>query len=483
MFDKSFYPTPDNVIEIMLDGLKIDRRTKVLEPSAGKGNILDYIHDNLCRTECSSWYARGGLKEIPKHDQDKLKSKLFAIEKNIELQGIIQAKGYKLIDEDFLTHESERSYDLIIGNPPFDKGHHHLLKALEIDPYAEIRFLLNAETIRNPYSRSRQLLIEMLSERNTEYQWLKNCFSDAERQTDVEVVLVKVKAREKKNHFNFDFSGINKNEKMYTVNDIQNNQIETADKISSIVHRYNQCKRVIAEIKSKEAELAFYSNGLINQGLSVENESYESIIDTLRHHTWDAIFSQTKLSNIVTNDVLKEIKDHQESHYAMSINESNIFNLLMTFTMAAPEIRNKCIQSAFDSLTNYHEKNKVHIEGWKTNSAWKINRKVIVPWFADTQKYCSKRSGYVDWRKREKIEDVEKALCFVAGVKYDEIKDDCLSTKLYVYNAGEWQDSYFFEWKWFYKGTLHMKFKDEQLWNRFNYEACKGKNWLGGEFV
>ena len=42
MFGKDFYPTPDNVIERML--ANVDMYDKViLEPSAGKGNIVDFL--------------------------------------------------------------------------------------------------------------------------------------------------------------------------------------------------------------------------------------------------------------------------------------------------------------------------------------------------------------------------------------------------------------------------------------------------------
>ena len=60
MFDKNFYPTPKKVIKKMLEqyteegGNELRLSGKViLEPSAGKGDILDYIEDNTyyCKPE------------------------------------------------------------------------------------------------------------------------------------------------------------------------------------------------------------------------------------------------------------------------------------------------------------------------------------------------------------------------------------------------------------------------------------------------
>jgi hypothetical protein len=45
--------------------------------------------------------------------------------------------------------------------------------------------------------------------------------------------------------------------------------------------------------------------------------------------------------------------------------------------------------------------------------------------------------------------------------------------------TGKWYDSTFFEFKCFKKGTIHLKWKSESLWSRFNQAAAKAKNWLG----
>lgn len=44
MFDKDFYPTPDHVIDTMLNGLNLNSKY-VLEPSAGKGDIVNALSE------------------------------------------------------------------------------------------------------------------------------------------------------------------------------------------------------------------------------------------------------------------------------------------------------------------------------------------------------------------------------------------------------------------------------------------------------
>ena len=41
--NKDFYPTPDKMIKKMVDGLNFKMIRTVLEPSAGKGNIVEYL--------------------------------------------------------------------------------------------------------------------------------------------------------------------------------------------------------------------------------------------------------------------------------------------------------------------------------------------------------------------------------------------------------------------------------------------------------
>jgi tRNA1(Val) A37 N6-methylase TrmN6 len=93
MFSADFFPTPQNVIEQILTGEDLTGKT-VLEPSAGKGNIVDFC-------------AGSGASVI-------------ACENNTDLKKILQTKC-KVIAEDFLTVTSDQvsHIDFIVMNPPF----------------------------------------------------------------------------------------------------------------------------------------------------------------------------------------------------------------------------------------------------------------------------------------------------------------------------------------------------------------------------
>jgi len=91
-----FFPTPKLVIRQMIDKADIREGMKVLEPSAGKGDIIEGINE-----------AYPGIS-------------VDAIELCGTLREILEVKGYELIGDDFLEHYGQ--YDRIVMNPPFENG-------------------------------------------------------------------------------------------------------------------------------------------------------------------------------------------------------------------------------------------------------------------------------------------------------------------------------------------------------------------------
>lgn len=171
MFDKSFFPTPRPLLEILFSRIKLSSVKSVLEPSAGKGNIIDFIKEKEDR-----WN----------------KFEIEAIELNDELRGFLKAKDIKVIYNDFLNFDTYRSYDLIVLNPPFDKGEHHLMKAINIQETngGQIACILGAHTIKNPWTKEQKKLIRLLNEYDAQIEYYKDMFLEAERKTSVEVAVI-----------------------------------------------------------------------------------------------------------------------------------------------------------------------------------------------------------------------------------------------------------------------------------------------------
>ncbi len=89
-----FFPTPKPLAERLVDEAQIEKGMKVLEPSAGKGDIADAIKESGVNPD--------------------------VVEMSSTLREFLELKKYNIVGRDFLEFEGE--YDRIIMNPPFSKG-------------------------------------------------------------------------------------------------------------------------------------------------------------------------------------------------------------------------------------------------------------------------------------------------------------------------------------------------------------------------
>lgn len=108
-----FFPTPPDLIDRMLHLADIKLRDTVLDPSGGKGDILDAV-----------------AALFPGKNPS-----LYATEINSTLRDILHLKGYLLLGEDFLALTPEHStFDRILMNPPFEGAQDtdHVTHALKL---------------------------------------------------------------------------------------------------------------------------------------------------------------------------------------------------------------------------------------------------------------------------------------------------------------------------------------------------------------
>lgn len=98
--------TPENIAKQLVDYSRIDANSRVLEPSAGIGNIADVI------------------KDATEH--------IDVVERMCNFRELLQLKGYNLVGDDFLEYETENLYDAIIMNPPFSDEQAHIKHAYDL---------------------------------------------------------------------------------------------------------------------------------------------------------------------------------------------------------------------------------------------------------------------------------------------------------------------------------------------------------------
>jgi hypothetical protein len=491
MFNSDFYPTPQAIIERITQGIDFDE-AKILEPSAGSGNIVDFALSN-------------GAEVIACELEPKLRAMLSC----------------KVIAEDFLTLKSDQVSHIthIIMNPPFSADDRHILHAWEIAPEGcEIRALCNWETVNNPFSRSRKILRTNI-ELHGSMDYLGSCFSNAERKTDVEVAFVQLR---KPGSQQDEFEGFFMEEE--EENEIQG--LQRYNFVRDVVSRYIGAVKIFDEqlesaVRMNELTSSFYRSKIgLNMTSNEAKVTREDYKKDLQKSAWNYVLNKMNMDKYVTKSVRDDINKFVESQHKIPFTMKNIYAMIHMIVGTQRSRMDRALEEVFDRITKHYHENRYEVEGWKTNSHYLVNQKFILNgltelgWHGD---FKTRYGGY----NMEIIEDLLKALCYIMGRDYAKcislyercchknmvekdgqiLCDKSVKHKAYPiyfrekdkmdsflsenpeYKAvpriewGQWFDWEFFEVKGYKKGTMHFKFKDQDVWARFNQEVSRIKGY------
>ena len=471
-----FYPTPIGVIHKMLAGINLREMHTILEPSAGKGDIAEAIREKISNT------------------QDNMRQRTDVVEIDDNLRHILKGKGFRVIHDDFLTLETFKAYDLIVMNPPFSNGDKHLLKALEMQKDGgKIVCLLNAETLKNPYSNVRKDLNRKLDEYEAEVEFIDGAFADAERKTKVEVALIKVDIP-KADKESIILEGLKK-EEIHRVQEDDSGAVTSADFLKRIVEQYNfEVKAGLRLINEYYAMKPFIlasnrggSSPIIN--LSVEADpNYTStpnaFIEKVRYKYWETLFQSDVFASLFTSDLQKQYMEKIKELQGYDFSLYNIYSIRADISKLMMKSVEKTILDLFEEFSHkshWHDetsKNIHYYDGWKTNKAWVINHKVIIrlPGFNDIRwggEYTPN-----DYQVVRKLMDTEKVFNYLDGGLTDHVDlKEALDKARVDLQTKKIQLTYFTV-TFFKKGTCHIEFTNLDLLKKFNLFGSQRKGWL-----
>ena len=486
MFNKNFYPTPGALIEKMIAGIEFTKIKYILEPSAGKGNIIDLLNNKL-----KNDYA---YKHI-NYDID-------CIEVENELQHILKGKNYRVVYNDFLNYNTYKKYDLIIMNPPFDNGDKHLLKAIELieNKGGQIVCLLNAETINNTYTNIRKELLQKLEDLNANIECIKDAFMDAERKTNIEIALIKINInKENKLEDSFIFNELKQKERITEAKETTENFLTENDFLGTIIKQYNF--EIGAGIKlineynslSKVCLCSFNkdnyksSNSIIQLNISNHNKDYNislenSYIKEVRSKYWEALFENKQFTGLFTSNLRQKYNEMINDLCNYDFNYYNIATIKIQMNSEMVKGVEETIINLFEEMSNkhhyYNEMSKnIHMyNGWKTNKGHKINKKVILP--LNAYNWYNKSEMDIDYKVRNKLEDIEKVFNYLDNGITESINLENVLNIARREQQNKKIETKYFTIDFYKKGTAHLTFKNEDLLLKFNVFAGKYYNWL-----
>ena len=499
--NKDLYPTPDFLVAKMLS--KVDFRNKqvknILEPSAGLGHIIDYINKDLNRYKSYN---------------------ISAIEIDNKCRNQLLLKNINVIDSDFLLYNGLEQFDLIVANFPFSDGDKHLHKAIDIMFNGQIVCLINAETIKNPFSNSRKELIQKLKRLNASIDFIENAFVDAERKTGVEVALIYIQKYQ--NVETEIFNDMTQSED--TFEDIrESKEVVTRDNIKNIVQRYNQDKETVTnqimdfyknyKKVSKYLTLAVVGEDIQKHSSSVSQETKDLteimksklnyFATKLKRDYWLEAMNLDEIKGKLTSKKRTELSSKLNQYANMDFTESNIKIFIENLVAEYPKMIEEAILDMFEKFTYYafrdgrnvnneYSKNIHLFSGWKTNTAYKVNKKIILPFRAE---YGNRLYG----EKQDFLNDIDMVFNYFddKGLKnklLEYVEPTGYKQNISTTNTAEIVQGYlskgetkniptrYFNITFYLKGTVHLVFNDLDMLRRFNIYVGKKNNWLPSDY-
>lgn len=489
IFNKDVFPTPPEVIQVMLEGLSLQGK-KVWEPEAGKGDLVRAMQ------------AEG--------------AEVIACEINMDLRKIVQTICPLIGTDMLLTKSEEISHvDYIVMNPPFSQGAQHILHAFHIAPAGcKIVALCNSETLKNAYSKSREEL-KGIVDMYGQAQEIGDCFSTAERTTDVNVTLIRI---DKPGESNKEFEGFFLEEE----EEPQANGLITYNAVRDLVNRYVQSIKIFDEQLETAVRLNAMQSGYFNSkelaisvtqaGAPLKRNEFKTAMQVAG---WHWIFDKMNMQKHSTRGLREDINKFVQTQTQIPFTMRNIYKMLEIVNGTTGARMDKAIEEVFKKVTDHSKDNRKNLEGWQTNSHYLLNRRFIIPHMAAQDKWSTGNKidnaygSYFDL-----MEDMNKALCFVTGKNFEAqgTLSSCIRYAWKVKHAdgieyftdegsahatakdltgkgikaeivhsqpvyGEWFEWSFFKCKAHKKGTMHFEFIDEDVWANFNQRVAKIKGY------
>jgi hypothetical protein len=486
-----FYPTPPDLARRAFSLLRRGERriTRLLEPSAGRGDLLaPVLESDMYRDR---WFG-------PEFGID-------CIEANLDHQAVLREKGLRVIDGDFLAHGGRGAiYSHILMNPPFSAGAEHVLKAWEMLYDGVLVAILNAATVRAPSTRTKQHLATLIAQHGT-VEFVPGSFTDpiAARTTNVEVALIRM---EKHGDVVRDwFTALDKDAGPDTSDLREPGQtlVIKDGTIRNAVRLFDAAvdRMKTATIAGAEAD---YFRRLLGDALIEDTRASASVSSIseavnkgyaeIKEAAWRAVLEATEFRSQLSSAARERLDAAFEDVVSLEFTAANIYGLLHGLVAQKGEMQAEMVRDCFDLITKYGADNRVHYMGWKSNDkhktmAYRVKMtRFVLPMVGWNQQF----DYVVPWGWRDICADFDKVFAMLDGKSErsyqpgpngeppDMIGLDALfKDSLAALKTSERMQTEYFDVR-FYKGigTVHFYPRRKDLIERMNLMVGRMRQWI-----
>lgn len=483
--DFQFYPTPPGLAKSAWLKFKNKQFGKVLEPSAGNGDLAD-AHS------CVTNYGRRDMA-------------IDCCEIDATKHGILREKKYHVVGLDFLQFGDGAIYSHIILNPPFAEGAKHVLQAWNMLWDGEIVAIINAETVRNPCSGERALLANLIR-LHGEVEFIQQAFTepDTQRKTDVEIALVYLR---KEANIQTDIIGNLFNELREDTATKENLAADYHDdlmpalpnsSIENAVLTFNAAVRATRDAAFSEARAMYYT-ALLGDTMAVRNGGKSSDGDEnatvswvqstiaknyagLKDRAWASILRSTNVTAHLSSSAQRRLESEFAEIKKLEFTVRNIYGFLCGLMEKQGEIQIEMACDIFDLFTRYHSDNTVFYKGWKSNSKHRTcgmrlrTTRFILPGH-------SSYSSSMKYESMQMLRDFDKVFAMLDGKRQPETGlVDIFNRNFTELRDSQRVSSSYFDIRYYPRaGTIHFFARDKVLVDRLNRLVGRHREWLPPE--
>ena len=510
-----YYPTGERTAALMWH--KFQRPIRHLcDPSAGKGHLIRYAQngfEGLADAEIPwmepavdepelqpSWRAK--LRQCSRQKFQTLRE-ISVVELDIEHHASLKEIGAKIIAYDFLDVSSIATVSHIIMNPPFMEGAKHVLHAWDVAYDAELVAIINAETIKNPFSEERKRLVRLIEAHGT-VEFLKDQFTDdVERTTQVEIALIYLeKVPGKYLDMESLLGGLTRggakagaeiDPQTCSALALPSNFIQdTCFRFDQAVQAARQASESIAVADRLLGAIGLTLEEMQARGVGTDfresatsirqaaNAEFKTRYDDIKKRSWGQILRSSLLTDRLSNQARKKIESSASTIYDLEFTAANIHGFLAGVIASMGDIYQTMIVDLFDSIIERSSDNVVFYRSWKSNQKHRIGMRIrksrfIIPRF---------RMSYgerLEYECAQFLSDIDKVFGFLHGVTgpYDGLMQGFSKPGA---ASGARIETRFFDFR-FYSGagTIHFFPKNEEVVAKINRFVGALRNWIPGD--
>lgn len=481
MQEFQFYPTPYALAVRAWKLFKNTTFTRVLDPSAGEGDLVKP-------------FSR--YQSVRNWD---------AIEIDPSKHGKLREAGGQVVGYDFLSHTSCAIYSHIIMNPPFMYGAQHVLHAWRTLYSGEIVAILNAETIRNPFSADRQQLVQLVEEFG-HVEFVRDAFKgeDVTREANVEVALIHlVKLAHDSNIFSELIDSLKTEDTASNALDWETptelaipegfveqtvrhfNLAVKAEKEAAVAvarasHYRARLGQTMEMLQSQDERVAEQEKASLGRSV---RDTFAETYGTLKNAAWTQILNSTHVFDRLSSAARARAEAEFNNIKQLEFTCPNVYGFLQGLVQSSGTIQAEMMCDVFDQVTRYHTENTVFFMGWKSNDnhrtgAYRIKRtRFILPNHGHDSWYTTAK-----WETQRLLADFDKVFALLDGKVTPNVSLEHLFGSKDTFArllAGERLASDYFEVRFFpRRGTIHFFPVNMEVIERLNRFVGRLRKWL-----